>query len=238
MVHESPEWVKYEVRRHVVAELEGLHGTDSPSAAASSNKGVNAVEPNDDAEASVLARGQALWRLEKTPRTIKDLVESLCQKNSWVLAPFGDELANAPLQTRVNGGECFRWLLCFRFEFEYASLPLVLGKLQAFALEACERERMAPEEPGGCTADDLAEELQRASEAHMWFQLLLTRAGQAAVSVDWSERAEKFTLFLQAAVLESPLLAKTLEQMRRGQLRVLALWWVYLRCRQAYGDRR
>ena len=87
-VRESEEWVKYEVRRHVVAELEGLLGTDSPSAAASSNEGVGAVEPNGDAEASVLARGEALWRLEKTPRTIKDLVESLCRENSRVLAPF------------------------------------------------------------------------------------------------------------------------------------------------------
>ena len=77
MVHESPEWVKYEVRRHVVAELEGLLGTDSPSAAASSNEGVSAVDPNGDAEASVPARGAALWCLEKTPRTIKDLLESL-----------------------------------------------------------------------------------------------------------------------------------------------------------------
>ena len=97
---------------------------------------------------------------------------------------------------------------------------------------------MAPEEPGGCTTDDLAEELQRTSEAHVWLQLLLTRAGEAAVSVDWSERAEQFTLFLKAAVLESPLLAKTLEQVRRGQLCVLALWWAYLSCRKASGIRR
>ena len=64
----------------------------------------------------------------------------------------------------------------------------------------------------------------------MWLQLSLTRAGEAAFSVDWSERAEQLTLFLQAAVLESPLLAKTLGQMWRGQLRVLALWCVYLSC--------
>ena len=91
-VRESPEWVEYTVRRHVVAELEGLLGTDSPCAAASSKEGVGAVEPNGIAEASVLARGEALWRLEKTPRTIKDLVESLCQDNSQVWAPFGEDL--------------------------------------------------------------------------------------------------------------------------------------------------
>ena len=81
-------------------------------------------------------------------------------------------------------------------------------------------------------ADDLAEELQRASEAHVWLQLLLTRAGELPVSVDWSEHAEQFMRFLQAAVLESPLLAKTVGRMRRSQLRVLALWWAYLSCRK------
>ena len=106
---------------------------------APSNEGVGAVEPNGDAEASVLSRGEARWRLEKTPRTTKDLVESPCQDISRDLAPFGEDLDNALLETRLNGGECFRRLLCFRFEFEYASLPLGSRKLQAFALEACER---------------------------------------------------------------------------------------------------
>ena len=63
----------------------------------------------------------------------------------------------------------------------------------------------------------------------MWLQLLLTCTGEVIVSVDWSERAEHFTSFLQATVLQSLLLAGTLMQMRRGQLRVLAR-------PQAYGD--
>ena len=54
----------------------------------------------------------------------------------------------------------------------------------------------------------------------MWLQLLLTRTGEAIVSVDWSERAEQFTSFLQAMVLQSLLLAGTFKQMRCGQLRV------------------
>ena len=45
-VDESEEWVKHEVRRHVVAELEALFGKDSPPAAASSNEGVGAAELN------------------------------------------------------------------------------------------------------------------------------------------------------------------------------------------------
>ena len=52
------------------------------------------------------------------------------------------------------------------------------------------------------------------------------------------ERAEQFTLFLQTAALESPLLAATQRQMRRGQFRVLALWWAYLAYRKASNIRR
>ena len=68
--------------------------------------------------------------------------------------------------------------------------------------------------------------------------LLLTRTGEVAASVDWSERAEQFTPFLQATVLQSPMLATTLKQMRRGQLCVLALWWTYLISRKAASIRR
>ena len=72
----------------------------------------------------------------------------------------------------------------------------------------------------------------------MWLQLLLTRHGEAAVALDWGEHVEQFTLFRQAAALESPLLAETLAQMRRGQLRVLALWWAHLRLRKTSSIRR
>ena len=53
----------------VLCVIERLLGADSLSVAASSNEGVGAVEPSGDAEASVPARGEAPWRLEKTPRT-------------------------------------------------------------------------------------------------------------------------------------------------------------------------
>ena len=124
----------------------------------------------------------------------------------------------------------------FPFRCEYETLPLGAKKLQAFVQEACRRERTAPEERGGWSAQDLAETLQRSSEAHVWLQLLLTRTGDAIVSVDWSERAEQFTSFLQATVLQSLLLAATLKQMRRGQLRVVALWWTYLSCAGRLAD--
>ena len=111
---------------------------------------------------------------------------SLCKGTSRVSSPFGEDLERAPLGARLNGGECFRRLLCFRFEVEYTSLPLGSKKLQAFLLEACERERTAPEEREVWTAEDLAKVLQGESEAHVWLQLLLTRTGEPAVSVDAS----------------------------------------------------
>jgi len=56
-------------------------------------------------------------------------------------------------------------------------------KLQAFMQEACSRERTAPEERGAWSTQDLAETLQRTSEAHVWLQLLLTSTGGRIVSV-------------------------------------------------------
>ena len=139
--------------------------------------------------------------------------------------------------TRFSGGECYRRLVCFRFDVEYETLPLGAKKLQAFVQEACRRERTAPEERGGWSAQDLAETLQRSSEAHVWLQLLLTRTGDAIASVDWSEHAEQFASFLQSTMLHSLSLAATLKQMRRGQLRVRALLWTYLSSRKAANRR-
>ena len=117
-VIESVEWVKFHARRHVVAESERLLGADSLSVAASSNEGAGAVEPGGDAEAPVPERDEAPWRLEKTPRTIKDLVELLCLETSRCLLPSGEGLERAPLGTGLNGGKCLRRLLCVRFEVE------------------------------------------------------------------------------------------------------------------------
>ena len=46
--------------------------------------------------------------------------------------------------------------------------------------------------------------------------LLLTPDKKIAVSVDWSERAEQFTLFLHAVALEGLMLTEILRHMRRG----------------------
>ena len=93
------------------------------------------------------ARRRAL-ALGKTPRNMEAFVESLCQEESRCLSPFGAGLETVPLGTRLSGGECYRRLVCFRFDVEYETLPLGAKKLQAFVQEACRRERTAPEERG------------------------------------------------------------------------------------------
>ena len=216
--HESRDWVQYEVRRHAVAELESLRGAGVGPPALRSSEGTGFVGESEH------------WRLATTPRNMEAFVASLCQEESRYLVPFGEDFETMPLGTRLSAGECYRRLVSFRFDVQYETLPLGAKKLQAFVQEACQRERTAPEEHGAWSAQDLAETLQRSSEAHVWLNLLLTPTGDRIVSVDWSERAEEFTSFLQATVLQSLLLAGTLKQMKRGQLRVLALWWSYMKC--------
>ena len=223
------------MRRHVVAELESPPNVAVHPAAASGSTGVGEV--SGALEAHMLAQGETVWRLEVTPRSTEGLVESLCNETSRFLAPFGEDLETLSLGTRLSGGECFRRLLRFRFEVEYISLPLGAKKLQAFALAACERERTAPEPRNGWTAEDLAEALQRASDAHIWLRLLLTRTGDTAVAVEWSKQAEHFTLFLQTAMKERPVLAGAVGQLRLGQLCVLAAWWAYVKCTKAASRR-
>ena len=67
--------MKYEVRRHVVAELENLPGATSVPVADSGHEAAGAVEPSGDAEASLPMQGGAHWRLEKTPRNMEILVQ-------------------------------------------------------------------------------------------------------------------------------------------------------------------
>jgi len=220
--HESHEWITYEVRRCAVAELESLPRPASQSLAASSNEGIGVIE------ASAAAQGTERWRLTTTPRNMKELLESLCQKTSQRLTPFGEDLHTMPLGARLSSSECFRRLICFRFDVEYTSLPLGTKKLQTFVMEACEREQLTPAERGGLTAGDLAEALQSLNEMHIWPNWLIARTGKYAVSMDWTERAEQFVAFLQTAALQSLPIAETLRHIRHGQLRVLALWWMYL----------
>ena len=215
-----------------MAELESLSSASVDPPAASSNASTGVVEE------AVLAPGAEHWRLAKTPLSVEALVQSLCQEESRFLSPFGEDLETVPLGTQLSGGECYRRLVCLRFQVAYESLPLGAKKLQAFLQEACMRERSAPEERGFWTAQDLAETLQRASEARVWLHALLTRTGETIASVDWSQRAEEFASFLRATALASLLLSEALKELRRGQLCVLALWWTHLTSRKAASIRR
>ena len=51
-----------------------------------------------------------------------------------------------------------------RFDVEYTSLPLGAKQLQAFVLEACEREQAAPVESGMTRSEDVAEALLRGAQ--------------------------------------------------------------------------
>ena len=129
--------MQYEVRRHVVAELESLLGASARPPVPSSSAGADVVEE------SLPAPGAEYGRLAKTPRSMEAFVESLCQEESRCLRPFGADLETVPLGTRLSGGECYRRLVCFRFDVEYETLPLGAKKLQAFVQEACRRENCA-----------------------------------------------------------------------------------------------
>ena len=131
MVHEKAAWVKYEVQRHVVAELERWSASDGCPAATSSSEAAGAAEGSGDGVRPALEPGEQAWRLQMTPRSIENLVESLCTKKSCFLAPFGEDFELVPLATRLTGGECVRRLLCLRFKVEYTAMPLGVKKLQA-----------------------------------------------------------------------------------------------------------
>ena len=129
----------------------------------------------------------------------------------------------------LSGSECYRRLVCLRFDIEYTSLPLGAQKLFAFTGAACQREREQPEDAEACaTAEDLAKALQSASEKHIWLPLLGARTNERAASVDWGEVAEQFALWLQEAARESRTFAEAVQQLRRGQAVALAAWYFYL----------
>ena len=62
------DWAHYEVRRHVVAELESLLGAGAGPLEPSSNAGTGVVEE------SLPAPGAEHWRLANTPRGIEAVV--------------------------------------------------------------------------------------------------------------------------------------------------------------------
>ena len=229
----------YEVQRHVVAELEALPVGDAcPEAGGSSGVPGPAGSSGGSAERAAPAPSDAEYRLEVTPRTLVDLVASLCDERSRFVTPLGEDLVSASLGTKLSGSECYRRMVCLRFHIDYMSLPLGTQKLFAFTRAACQREQEQSEVAALLSANDLAVALQSASETHIWLQHLRTRPDARAASVDWGELAEQFVRWLQQAAQASGSLAQALRQLRLGQVVALAAWWAYLTCFKAAGIRR
>ena len=85
-------------------------------------------------------------------------------------------------------------------------------------VNACNRDLATPAQLPGCTADQLAERLQRKNDQHIWPQQLLMRRAQRVSKVDWKKLAEEFALFLQAAMLKSLQLQQVMKRIQFGQL--------------------
>ena len=209
----SPAEIQYEVQ--AVAELESLI-LPRPGAAACSSR---------DAPASVMDNVQEARGLEKTPRNVQEIVTALCNEESWVLTPLGQDMDTMQLGRQLKGGECLRRLFCLRFDVEYTPMPLGTKQAWNSIVNKCNRDLATPAQLPGWTADQLAERLQRENDQHIWPQQLLMRRARYVSKVDWKKLAEKFALFLQAAMLKSLQLQQVMKRMQVGQLCVLAIWW-------------
>jgi len=236
-VNEKLEWQRYEVVRHIVAELESLPKSHAVPEADASSASRGLVGSSGGSAAGLAEPGpsDAEYRFKMTPRTLEELMESLRDERSRAFTPLGEDMTGISLGARLSGSECYRRLVCLRFDTKYTSLPLGAQKLFAFTRAACQREREQLECTESCgTAKDLAEALQSASERHIWLQLL--RAGvlkdkwaeQFVLWVHWDELAEQFLLWLQEAARESRALAEAVKHLRRGQALALVAWWAHL----------
>ena len=72
----------------------------------------------------------------------------------------------------------------------------------------------------------------------MWLHLLQTLPNGNVTSVNWTEVAEQFTLWLQQGVQRSQILAAALENLRRGHVVSLVAWWAYVTCAKVGPIRR
>lgn len=51
-------------------------------------------------------------------------MQSLRDERSRAFTPLGEDMAGASLVARLSGNECYRRLVCLRFDIDYMSLPL------------------------------------------------------------------------------------------------------------------
>ena len=88
IVNESLEWQRYEVRRHVVAELEGLPKSHVVPEAGANSGSHGPVGSSSGSAAELAAPGpsDAEYRFEVTPRTLEELMESWRDERSRALS--------------------------------------------------------------------------------------------------------------------------------------------------------
>ena len=109
LVHESLEWQRCEVQRHVVGELESMPKNHAvPEARASSgSRGPVGSSSGSAAELAAPGPSDAEYRFEVTPRTLEELLESLRDERSRAFTPLGEDMASASLGARLSGSECY-----------------------------------------------------------------------------------------------------------------------------------
>jgi hypothetical protein len=118
-------------QRHVVAELESLPTSPVVPEASASNGSSSSVGSKNGSAAEFVAPGPSdvEYRFQVAPRTVEDLVESMRGERSRAFTPLGEDMASASLELRLSGAECYRRLVCLRFDIDYTSLPLGSQKL-------------------------------------------------------------------------------------------------------------
>ena len=133
------------VRHHAVMELESLCRKDASTASSSSR----------DAPPSGLAASEGVRSLEKTPRTVVNMIAAMQKDSSWVTVHFGEDMEMLPLDSHLDPHTCFRRLLCLRFNVDYTSLPLGTKATHAFIAKACHEDLARPVEMRGWTVTDI-----------------------------------------------------------------------------------
>ena len=91
LIEESFQWQRYEIQRHVVAELESLPTSPVVPEASASNGSSSSVGSNNGSAAEFVAPrpNDAEYRFQVTPRTVEDLAESMRGERSRAFTPWG-----------------------------------------------------------------------------------------------------------------------------------------------------
>ena len=114
-------------KSHVVREASASIGSRGSVGSSSGSVAELPAPGSSDAE----------YRFEVMPRTVEELAESMCGERSRAFTPLGEDMASASLGMRLSGGECYRRLVCLRFDIHYTSF-VASGCAEAFRFyESC-----------------------------------------------------------------------------------------------------